>query len=299
MAPFLVGCAGWSYRDWVGPVYPPRLTPAHWLEAYADLFPFVEIDSTFYAIPAEAIVAGWLERVETLPTFRFAARLPQDITHKALPKGHRDDAVRTWNLFQERVVEPLERAKRLEAILVELPPDYAYFEKAGESDALSALTRLLEDLEPKRRNVAVEFRHASWFEHVGERLAPEVQELFASLGVCTVRVDGLGFRFHESQTAPWSYFRLHGRRETIPPSERGLSQAPYNYQYSKAEITALADPIRKAAAQDRATFVVFNNHFRGQAARNALEMMEALGLPVAKAAASLSRAAKLDEFFGA
>ena len=298
MTPTLrVGCAGWSYRDWVGPVYPARLTPSHWLEAYADLFPFVEIDSTFYAVPTEATVAGWLERVSAFPLFRFAAKLPQDITHKALPRGDHEGATRAWDLFHQRVVQPLEGAQRLEAILVQLPPTYAYFENAGDRDALDALTRLLETLEPKRRHVAVEFRHASWFEHVGERLAPEVQELFASLGVCTVRVDGLGFRFHQSRTAAWSYFRLHGRRETIPPSERGLSHAPYNYLYSKEEIAVVADGIRAVSEKDQSTLVVFNNHFRGQAARNAVDLLDALGLPQPKGAVTLSRAAKLDDFF--
>ncbi|HLE47048.1 MAG TPA: DUF72 domain-containing protein, partial [Candidatus Thermoplasmatota archaeon] len=234
-----------------------------------------------------------------VPNFRFAAKLPQDITHKALPKGSLDEATKIRALFHERVIEPLEKAKRLEAILVQLPPTYAYYGAAGEQDALAALTRLLEELEPKRRRVAVEFRHGSWFDHVGERLAPEVQEILASLSVATVRVDGLGFRFHSSRTAPWTYFRLHGRRENIPPSERGLSHAPYNYLYSKDEIAGLAEPIRAAAAEDASTLVVFNNHFKGQAARNALDLFAALNLPQPKAAITLSRAAKLDEYFGA
>ncbi|HEX9816363.1 MAG TPA: DUF72 domain-containing protein [Candidatus Thermoplasmatota archaeon] len=291
-----VGCAGWSYRDWVGAVYPSHVPAVRWLDAYAELFPIVEIDSTFYAIPNEATVAGWVDHTKDLPEFRFCAKLPQDLTHRALPKGNRIDAQKIIGEFTQRVIEPLERAGRLETLLVQLPPTFAIFEAVGPQSAMEALGVLLADLEPDRRKIAVEFRHGSWYEHVGERLVPDVLEELTGLHVAAAQVDGLGFRFTQSRTTPWTYFRLHGRRSVIPPSERSLSHAPYNYLYTKEEIAEVASAVRQASVHDESTIVVFNNHYRGQSAHNAMDLLEALGKPRPRPAAQFKRESKLDDF---
>lgn len=291
-----VGCAGWSYRDWVGAVYPSHVPPNRWLETYAALFPIVEIDSTFYSIPSEATVRGWVERARRLPDFRFCAKLPQGLTHRAFPKGNLAETKRILTEFHERVVEPLESVECLEALLVQLPPTFAIYENAGTQPAPAALSELVTLLGPERRKIAIEFRHGSWFEHVGERLVPEVVEELAGLHVAAVQVDGLGSRFTKSRTAPWTYFRLHGRRTNIPPSERGLSHAPYNYLYSKGEIAQIAADVRASEAHDASTIVIFNNHYRGQAAHNAMDLLEALGKPRPRPPTQFKRESRLDEF---
>lgn len=296
MADLRIGCAGWSYRDWVGPVYPQRLPPARWLEAYAALFPVVEIDATFYALPSEETVSGWVQRSRALPGFSFAAKLPQAATHEALPEGRLEEAGRIAEEFVARVVEPLEQASRFEAVLVQLPPSFALDGNEQVRDAVEALVGLARGLDPQRRRVAVEFRHQSWYEHVGERVATEALEALSALKVAVAHVDGLGSRFHGSRTAPWSYFRLHGRRESIPPSERGLSHAPYNYLYSQEEIRSVAGPIGSRAAEDERTLVIFNNHYRGQAVRNASDLMAALGLPTPKRSVAAARETRLEEY---
>lgn len=298
MAEVRIGCAGWSYRDWVGPVYSPRLPPSRWLQTYASWFPIVEIDSTFYALPAEATVQGWIERVRDRPGFRFSAKVPQAATHDSLAKGRLDEALKWAAEFIDRVVRPLERARLLDAVLVQLPPTYAVYEGDEARDALTRLVKFLEGLEPRNRRVAVEFRHASWYEHVGERLLPEVVEALSALPVSATRVDGLGSRLHQSRTAPWSYVRLHGRRTHIPPSERGLSHAPYNYLYSLPEIGGIAQSLHSSILHDDRTLVIFNNHYRGQAARNAMDLMETLGQPRPRPAPVSERLATLDEFGG-
>lgn len=73
-----VGTCGWSYEDWVGPVYPARSTPK--LRHYSSIFGTAEIDSTFYTYPKPAMVQGWIKN--TPPGFKFSAKLPQIITHK-------------------------------------------------------------------------------------------------------------------------------------------------------------------------------------------------------------------------
>ena len=75
-----VGTSGWSCGDWLGSFYPAHLKPSQYLEQYARRFRMVEIDSTFYSIPAAAVVAGWKAR--TPPGFVFSAAVPGVITHR-------------------------------------------------------------------------------------------------------------------------------------------------------------------------------------------------------------------------
>jgi len=296
MGQLVVGCAGWHYADWMGVVYPPHLPPARWLAHYASLFPVVEIDATFYRIPEPATVAGWLERVESAASFTFAAKLNQDATHDHLPAGRLDEARDVVREFVETVIEPIERAGRFEAVLVQLPPSFSRVERAGRRDALDGLCDVLDVLEPKRRRVAVEFRHPSWFEHMGEEALSDVTDALTGRNVALVRVDGLGSSFTRTRTTPWSYYRLHGRRTQVPPSERDLPHARYHYLYSKEEIASLAEAIRQGNAKDERTTVIFNNHYRGQGARNAADLTEALGLGSPGVRLNVPKETRLDDF---
>ena len=78
--PILIGCSGWSYPDWEGPFYPEGMAAGDYLEWYADRFPIVEVDSTFYRPPTAADGPGWRDR--TPDGFRFALKVPQAITHQ-------------------------------------------------------------------------------------------------------------------------------------------------------------------------------------------------------------------------
>ena len=85
--PILIGTSGWSYPEWDGAFYPPGMDPADYLGFYADRFPIVEVDSTFYRVPPRRMVQGW--RNHTPPGFRFALKVPQAITHKKQLQGLR------------------------------------------------------------------------------------------------------------------------------------------------------------------------------------------------------------------
>src|SRR5262249_59284047 len=80
MHPIRLGCCGWSYKDWSGVFYPEGLPPAEYLPWYADRFPVVEVDSTFYATPSLKTVQGW--RDKTPDGFGFSLKVPQAITHE-------------------------------------------------------------------------------------------------------------------------------------------------------------------------------------------------------------------------
>jgi uncharacterized protein YecE (DUF72 family) len=75
----LIGTQGWNYAGWVGPFYPEGTRSADMLTRYAEAFPTVEVDSTFYACPPAKSVRGWAER--SPDGFVFALKLPRDITH--------------------------------------------------------------------------------------------------------------------------------------------------------------------------------------------------------------------------
>ena len=75
-----VGTQGWNYDAWVGPFYPEGTRAADFLTVYARAFDTVEVDSTFYAIPAVKTVRGWAQR--TPANFMFSLKLPQEITHE-------------------------------------------------------------------------------------------------------------------------------------------------------------------------------------------------------------------------
>ena len=77
--PVHIGCSGWNYRDWRGPIYPEKLPARRWLEHYATLFDTVEINNTFYRLPTESAVTGWVE--QSPRGFRFAVKGSRYITH--------------------------------------------------------------------------------------------------------------------------------------------------------------------------------------------------------------------------
>ena len=79
MTTLRVGTCGWNYDAWVGPFYPSGTRPVDFLSVYARAFNTVEVDSTFYAIPAVKTVRGWASRVGD--GFEFALKLPQAGDH--------------------------------------------------------------------------------------------------------------------------------------------------------------------------------------------------------------------------
>jgi uncharacterized protein YecE (DUF72 family) len=78
MSKILLGCSGWHYEDWVGPLYATETESK--LATYSQVFKTAEIDSTFYAYPSKGVVMGWTKY--TKPDFIFSAKLPKQITHK-------------------------------------------------------------------------------------------------------------------------------------------------------------------------------------------------------------------------
>jgi uncharacterized protein YecE (DUF72 family) len=190
----LAGTSGFSYKEWKGPFYPPKL-PAHaMLGHYATRLPAVEINNTFYRLPARSALAGW--RAQVPAEFRFAIKAPRRITHL---KRLKDCGAELRYLLEAlTVLEPC-----LGSILFQLPP-YA----RQDVPALTAFVDLL----PAGCRAAFEFRHASW-------LDPAVFALLEARNLALVVSETDEPLPEQPWTADWAYLRL--RKSAYTEAELG------------------------------------------------------------------------------
>lgn len=142
---FFVGTQGWNYDTWVGPFYPVNTRPADFLSVYSRAFGSVEVDSTFYGVPAATTFQSWYDR--TPSDFVFSLKLPQEITHEQRLR----DTLGVGDMFFERARE---LKHKLGPVLVQLGADF----DPGE---LPALVDFLAKIPPDIR-FTVEFRHRGW-----------------------------------------------------------------------------------------------------------------------------------------
>ena len=138
------GTSGFSFKEWKGPFYPPKLPAGDMLAFYASRLPTVEINNTFYRMPRREVLAAWAEQVPA--SFRFAVKAPRRISHS---KQLRDCAEEAAWFFKAAAA----LGERLGCVLVQLPPH-------ARADA-EKLQRFLE-LVPAGIAAAFEFRHPSW-----------------------------------------------------------------------------------------------------------------------------------------
>ncbi len=185
----LVGTSGYSYKEWKPTFYPKDVPASGFLRYFAERLPTVEINNTFYRMPTAKLVDGWLGEVP--PTFTFAVKAPQRITHisKLL------DAKETTEAFV-RVVDRL--AGRLGPLLFQLPP---FLRKD-----VPRLATFLRGV-PAGHRVAFEFRHASWFDD-------EVWSTLRAHGVALCVAEGEALASPLVATADWGYVRL--RKDEYP-----------------------------------------------------------------------------------
>jgi uncharacterized protein YecE (DUF72 family) len=182
-----VGASGFSYKEWLGHFYPPKLPGAKMLAYYAERLPTVEINYTFRRMPSTATFEGWVK--QTPPDFRFALKAPQRITHIARLR----DSKESLDYFVG-VARGLN--SRLGPVLFQLPPDLP------RDEAL--LTDFLGEVNGRVR-AAFEFRNRSWFKD-------SVLEILRTnqAALCIAESEKLASPIES--TAPHIYLRL--RKET-------------------------------------------------------------------------------------
>jgi uncharacterized protein YecE (DUF72 family) len=258
-----VGVAGWDYRDWWGLVYPLRrprgFDPLAYLARYFDT---IEINSTFYRPPAPKAAAAWAMRVGANARFKFTAKLWQRFTHERdTPWAQADVDLVTAGLA------PLDEAGRLGCLLAQFPWSFKRTAANEEwlGDVLTAFARF---------PLGVEVRHSSWSD-------PSFYAALAERDVAIVNIDQPVF--HDSikpgaaVTAEVGYVRLHGRNYENWFRDGAASHERYDYLYSADELKGWLDRIHEVAEHTRETYVITNNHFRGQAATNAAMLRKLAG----------------------
>ena len=253
----LFGTAGWSYEDWRGRVYPRGrggdFDELAYLSAYFDV---VEVNSTFYRLPPPERGLSWLSRVATNPNFRFLLKLPQAWTHGR--EAPDPAGVASFRALAENIAA----GGRLGALLMQFPWSFRN-DRAGLA-RVESLAGLLPGLP-----LAVEVRHGGFAD-------PAWADQLAAMGCSPVNVDqpliGDSLPLGALIGKPFAYFRFHGRNRGAWFDETAGRDQRYDYLYGEEELAELARQIEDAALLAPIVFVILNNHFRGQAAANALQL---------------------------
>ena len=256
-----VGTCGWSYDDWKDVFYPSALKQQNFLEFYSNIFRTVEIDSSFYHIPSKNTVSNWVKN--TPLDFKFSAKLPQEITHKA--KLELNKSEKSLKLYWDNIL-PLETSGKMHAHLIQLPPNFV-FEKHW--DKLENFLYLWNDFRETHGNnlrwcPVVEFRHKSWMKDKTFNLLKDTNTAYCAViepevppRMDITRKDLFYLRFHGYGKKPW-----------------------WNYSFSNQELNQWAEVLNEHFSKNPKTVKVayFNNHFSGYAVKNAMDIMPKIGI---------------------
>ena len=279
--------------------YPPEADSAEQrLAYYAQRFPVVEVDSSYYALPSERNSVLWVQRTPDDFVFNIKAfslmtghgaalsRLPQVLRDSLPPdfgQGKRQIYMKDlpepaqrwiWEAF-ESALRPLAEAGKLGAVLLQFPP---WFHISRESKRyLEHCRAMLPGLK-----LAVEFRNRSWLDG---KNAPETLSLLADQGLTYVCVDEpQGFRSSvppvTAVTDPdLAMVRFHGRNAaTWEARDVGVTER-FKYLYSQDELSEWVPRVQQLAEQAEETHVLFNNCYSDYGVRNAADLAALLGSP--------------------
>ena len=227
----MVGTSGFDYRDWRGPFYPRFIPSSERLAFYAEHFATVELNVTFYRMPAVSAFRGWRDAVPE--GFVFAVKASRYLTHikrLAEPQGSVEYLMERASILGDR----------LGPILLQLPPNL-------EID-LERLDRTLEAFGKKTR-VAVEPRHKSWF-------VPELCDLLRARDAAFVLADRFGPITPLWATSGWFYLRMHQGSATPRPC------------YGDTALRSWVERLGALPGRPRDGFVYFNNDHRACAVAN-------------------------------
>jgi uncharacterized protein YecE (DUF72 family) len=246
-----LGTSSWTGEGWVGSFYPAARRPPDFLPLYAGRFDTVEIDSTFYRIPAARTVEQWRER--TPPDFIFAAKIPQTITHEKMLLEAEQDLAAFLN-----VMDLL--GDKLGPLLIQFP----YFNKQkfrGLGDFLERLEPFLARL-PRDHRWVVEVRNRNW-------LSEKLYAVLRKHGVALALVDHAWmprpaelFKTGDPITAGFTFVRWIGDRKGIEEQTKVWNRTLIDRTEDLREWIKV---LREAARRVDIMFAYANNHYGGYA----------------------------------
>ncbi len=253
-----IGTAGWSYDDWAGIVYPePRGAGFHPLPFLARSIDIVEINSTFYRPATEAMAQSWVRRIAPFEDFLFSVKIHQSFTHDRGGAGSAEAAAFL------RTIGPLIAARRLAALLLQFP--WSFVRTADNFTYLKTLFELFAG-----QPLALEIRHSSWNDPPFFDFLREQRVAF-----CNIDQPVIGKSIGPTAVATrpdFSYVRLHGRNAQNWFRKGAGRDARYDYLYGKDELSEWVQRIKDLAGSSERIYVITNNHYRGQALANALQI---------------------------
>ena len=293
-----VGTASWSEPEFVKAGWYPKGLPAgQRLSYYAQFFEYVELNSSFYAIPAASMCEKWVR--ETPDKFLFDAKVHRLLSRHAtkvdaLPKdlqeqvelNDRENVILTSALEEEVTgrfldgLAPLEKAGQLGALLLQMTPGFA--PRTADLTALEPLLRQLKGRGKDSRRVVLELRHNDWLDG---RHREETTAFLKEQGVTLASIDGPPADQKHFTIMPsidvitdprLAYLRLHGRDPKAYLTGKTVAER-FHYDYSDDELGEVAERAHRLAAEADEVHVVFNNNSRDFAPTAAERLRRRLG----------------------
>ena len=288
-----VGTASWTDRTLIASGwYPPEAdTPEKRLRYYARQFPLVEVDATYYALPAEQTATLWAAR--TPDGFTFNVKAFSLLTHHptpvaALPVDLRPAAEKTgkdriyfkdvspkvadqvWERFLT-ALDPLRAERKLGAILLQFPPWFP-IGRARKDYIVACAERAAPD------RVCIEFRNRTWMSPGNQDETVGFLTEHRLPYVCVDMPQGHRDSIPPvlATTAPdLAVVRLHGHSDKWGSKD---IHERFGYRYTETELAEWASKVRDLASQAETTQVLFNNCYRNYAQVNARELADRLGI---------------------
>lgn len=286
-----IGTCSWTEKSLIasGEFYPKGISSAEErLRYYASHFDTVEVDSTYYAIPAPRTAELWVERTPADFTFHIKAygaltghgmdphTLPKVLQElvPAADRGRQSIRITDQDLLHAIAeaftasLAPLRESGKLGQLVFQYPP--WFWHKQANLEQILIDQELMGGLP-----LAVEFRHGSW---LSEQHRKQVLVFLQQHRICYVTADEPQYRsmatvpFLPAVTADVAYVRLHGRNSENWLKKGVETSDRYDYLYSGEELASFARVARELSATARLVYVMFNNCRAGHAMRNALEL---------------------------
>jgi uncharacterized protein YecE (DUF72 family) len=280
------GTAGWTDKTLIDSGWYPHdaTNPEQRLRYYASQFPLVEVDSAYYALPAEQTAKAWAERTPASFTFNVKAfslftqhptpvkALPADLREAAAKAGKDrvylkdvdpDVTGQAWARFLA-ALEPLRSAGKLGAILLQFPPWFP-IGRANKQYILDCAERVAPD------RVCVEFRNHTWMTEDNQKETLEFLSAHDLPYVCVDMPQGYSNSIPPvvAATSDLAVLRMHGHSDKW---ESKSIQERFGYRYGEKELAAWAGNVKRLAEDAAETHVVFNNCYRDYAQVNARQL---------------------------
>ena len=265
-----IGTCGFSFKDWVGPVYPKKIKKSDMLVYYNKQIGLdtVEIDASYYVIMNRRVAESWVRK--TTGNFTFAIKCHKEMTLNEMGKVNpmEIDNSKVFDSFLESF-RPISQSGKLLTYLAQFGP--VFFKNRASMDYILKFRERFEDLP-----LIIEFRHKSW---LSEEEKDDTFEFLKKNNLGYAIVDEPKLRalapFVPKATNEIGYFRLHGRNKKWFGSDRDQR---YNYFYTDRELTEFISPIQYISERTKITPIYFNNCHAGAAMLNALRLYKMLDL---------------------